>query len=361
MAGTSIAIRTMPPFDEMYEALCERDAAYEGQFFVGVWTTGVFCRPTCPARKPKRENIDFFPTASDALGAGFRPCKRCHPLEAFGTVPPWLRGCLADVEQEPHRRWTDAELRARNLEPTRVRRWFKEHHGMTFHAYLRTRRLGIAMGQINTAAENTTGAALANGYESLSGFREAFKNWFGHAPSHADPTAQPVLLNRILTPLGPMVVAATETAICLLEFADRRMLETQLGRVQRLYKATFAPGTNGLIRQMERELTEYFAGERNSFSVPIDIRGTEFQVHVWKRLRTIPVGQTISYDRLARDIGRPGAQRAVGRANGDNRLAIVIPCHRVIRSDDTLSGYGGGVWRKQWLLDHERETLMGIK
>ena len=243
------------------------------------------------------------------------------------------------------------------VEPSRARRWFKRNHGMTLHSYLRTRRLGTAMGQINSGNSNTTNAALASGYESMSGFREAFKNWFGQPPVESRQCREPVLLNRILTPLGPMVVGATNKAICLLEFADRRMLETQLKRVQKAYSTVFAPGSNELIEQTGGELQEYFAGERREFSVPFEAPGSEFQLQVWKRLQEIPYGETISYERLAKDIGRQGAQRAVGRANGDNRLAILIPCHRVIRSDGSLSGYGGGVWRKKWLLDHETETL----
>lgn len=213
----------------------------------------------------------------------------------------------------------------------------------------------MAMGQISTGNADTTRAALANGYESISGFREAFKNWFGESPTKSKSAADPIMMNRILTPLGPMVVAANESSICLLEFADRRMLETQLTRVQTAYKTVFAPGKNEWIEQLETELAEYFAGQRKDFTVPIEAIGTEFQMNVWSRLNKIPYGKTTSYETIAVGIGKPGAQRAVGRANGDNRIAIMIPCHRVIRSDGTLSGYGGGIWRKQWLLDHEQK------
>ena len=213
------------------------------------------------------------------------------------------------------------------------------------------------MDQIRTGHSDTTGAALAIGYESLSGFREAFQNWFGQSPTKSKSAAKPILMNRILTPLGPMVVAATASNICLLEFADRRMLETQLKRVQQIHKSVFAPGTNDLIGRLELELKQYFSGERRGFTVPINATGSKFQMQVWDRLQNIPYGSTISYVELANDIDNPGAQRAVGRANGDNRFAIVIPCHRVIRRDGTLSGYGGGIWRKQWLLDHEREWV----
>lgn len=347
----------MPSPKQMFRAMCDRDSEYEGQFFVGVKTTGIFCRPTCPARKPKRENIEFYPTALDALSAGFRPCKRCRPLEFFGATPDWLRGLLEQVELEPSRRWTDIQLKISGIEPSRVRRWFKQNYGQTFHEYVRTRRLATAIGQISAGNVNTTGAALANGYESLSGFRQAFKNWFGQSPMKSKSAAMPIIVNRILTPLGPMVVAATDCAICLLEFVDRRMLDTQLQRIQKAFQCVFAPGTNEVIASLESELKEYFAGGRTEFTIPLEIMGTDFQRQVWARLQEIPFGKTISYARLADDIGNPGAQRAVGRANRDNRFAIIIPCHRVIRSDSTISGYGGGVWRKRWLLDHERDHV----
>ena len=346
---------TLPPEAEMYRALCQRDSEYEGQFFFGVRSTGIFCRPTCPARNPQRQNVEFFRTAADSLAAGFRPCKRCRPLQVLGAAPDWLQGLLDRVEAEPNRRWTDRQLREQAIEPTRVRRWFKQNHGMTFHAYLRTRRLALAVGQINTGKGDTTGAGLAHGYQSLSGFREAFKNWFGESPCVARSAAEPIMLNRILTPLGPMIVAGNSSSVCLLEFADRRMLETQLKRVQRAYQTVFAPGTNQWIQQLETELNEYFAGVRKEFSVPIESVGTEFQMRVWSRLKSIPAGSTTSYERIASQIGKPGAQRAVGRANGDNRLAIIIPCHRVIRRNGSLSGYGGGIWRKKWLLEHEQK------
>jgi AraC family transcriptional regulator of adaptative response/methylated-DNA-[protein]-cysteine methyltransferase len=353
---TPHAAMKMPSTVEMYQALCNRDSNFEGLFFVGVRTTGIFCRPTCPARKPNRKNVDFYRSVQDALAAGFRPCKKCRPLEVFGAAPDWLDGLLQKVEYDPTQRWTDSDLRALDVEPTRVRRWFKQNHGMTFHAYLRSRRLAAAMGQIQVGRP-TTGAALDCGFQSLSGFRDAFKKWSGDAPSNVKNGNKPIIVNRILSPLGPMVAAVTSERLCLLEFADRPMLETQLKRIQRIYRAPLAPGENDIIQQTEIELQEYFESVRRDFNVPLDVQGTEFQLAVWNQLQQIPFGETTSYDQMARRIGRPGAQRAVGRANGDNRLAIVIPCHRVLRSDGSLSGYGGGVWRKQWLLDHEQQLL----
>lgn len=346
----------LPSVAEMYRALCDRNSQYEGVFFVGVRTTGVFCRPTCPARKPKLKNVDFYSNANDAVAAGFRPCKKCRPLEVFGAAPVWLNPLLKQVEHDPSRRWTDSDLRKMDLEPTRVRRWFQQNHGMTFHSYLRSRRLSTALGQIRVG-EKTTGAAFENGYDSLSGFRDAFKKWFGDTPSNSRGHGGPISVNRILTPLGPMVAAAGDDGLYLLEFADRRLLETQLKRVKRAYQRAFVPASNAVIEQAEKQLAEYFDGNRREFSIPIELIGTKFQEAVWKQLLKIPYGQTVSYDSLAREIGHEGAQRAVGRANGDNRFAIVIPCHRVIRSDGSLSGYGGGLWRKRWLLDHEQKRL----
>ena len=341
-----------PSTTEMYRALLERDRAYEGVFFVAVRTTGVFCRPTCPARKPERRNVEFYSTTKEALSSGFRPCKRCRPMELLGEAPEWLRPLLDAVEEDPASRWTDADLRERGLDPARVRRWFHERHGMTFHAYLRARRLGTALGQIRHGADLTETAYDA-GYESPSAFRDAFGRYFGKTPGKSRD-AVPVVMTRIASPLGPLVVAASDSGILLLEFADRRMLETQIRRVGALVGGRAAPGSNAHVAALEEELKRYFEGSLKTFTVPIVEPGTPFQESVWTRLRRIPYGETISYDRLARDIGRPGAQRAVGKANGDNRIAILVPCHRVVRANGELSGYGGGVWRKQALLDLER-------
>jgi AraC family transcriptional regulator of adaptative response/methylated-DNA-[protein]-cysteine methyltransferase len=274
-------------------------------------------------------------------------------LEVFGQSPDWLDALLAVVEQHPDRRWTDADLRAMNYQPSRIRRWFKQNHGMTFQTYIRTRRLAAAMGQIRQG-ENSTRVALANGFDSLSGFSEAFKNWYGLSPGNSKTSGDPIWVDRLLTPLGPMIAAAVDEGLCLLEFADRRMLETQFKRLHRIYGRPLAPGKHRIIAQAADELTDYFAGRRSRFDVPLALEGTDFQMAVWRRLLEIPFGSTTSYESLANLIMRPGAQRAVGRANGDNRLAIIVPCHRVVRSDGSLCGYGGGIWRKQWLLDHEK-------
>lgn len=346
-----IPARDLPAPDVLYRALAARDSAFDGLFVAAVITTGIFCRPTCGARKPKPENVEYFANAADALHHGYRPCKLCNPLGAPGEAPTWLRPLLDDVHADPQRRWRDQDLRDRNLEPDRVRRWFQKHHGMTFLAYGRALRLATAFGRL-ASGDGVAEAAYGAGYESVSGFCDAFEKTIGRSPSRSR-TLRLVTIHRIVTALGPMIAGATEDGVCLLEFADRRMIETQLGRIQRAMKARILPGTSPHITQLERELREYLAGTRQTFTVSLVTAGTPFQERVWAALRAIPYGETRSYRDQAEAIGQPSAARAVARANGDNRISILIPCHRVIGKDGELVGYGGGLWRKRHLLDLE--------
>ena len=274
-------------------------------------------------------------------------------MEPTGSRPDWLRDLMRDFDAEPQKRWTDRELRDRGLSPERVRRWFQAHHGMTFHAYGRARRLGLALGQIKHGS-GVSQAAFGTGYDSLSGFNDAFRRHMGEAPT-ALKDAKVVTVTRITTPLGPMVAGSVDDALCLLEFADRRMIETQIVRLQKRLGCVFVPGTSVLLDLLAGELESYFRGGLTEFSVPLRTPGTEFQRRVWSKLRDIPYGTTRSYGGIAAEIGRPTAVRAVARANGDNRIAILIPCHRVVGSDGKLTGYGGGLWRKQRLLEIEQE------
>lgn len=342
---------TLPAQSEMISAFLSADGAYDGVFYTAVKTTGIFCRPSCTARKPKPENVQFFARAKDAILSGFRPCKRCRPLEDPGGRPDWIEGLLREIDDQPLRRWRDADLRERGLSPERVRRWFKSELGMTFHAYSRARRLGEAIGQIRDG-DNVMGAAYDAGFESLSGFHEALRQATGLTPRKAAESIV-VTLTRISTPLGPMIAGATDDAVCLLEFADRRMLPTQIRRLHQRLNCLFVPGRNAALDRLTSELEEYFNGKRTRFSVPVETPGTAFQRAVWRALVEIQYGETTSYGELAERLGRPTAVRAVARANGDNRIAVLIPCHRVIGKDGELTGYGGGLWRKRRLLDVE--------
>jgi AraC family transcriptional regulator, regulatory protein of adaptative response / methylated-DNA-[protein]-cysteine methyltransferase len=347
-------MNTILPPAEMERAYLARDAAYNGLFFLGVRTTGIFCRPTCPARKPLPKNVEYFSTARAALVAGYRPCKRCRPLAA-ADQPEWASELLAEVERQPPVRITDGELRARGIDPATVRRYFRRHYGMTFQAFARARRLAGALSQIREGGK-LDDAVVASGFESHSGFRDAFARTFGEPPG-STRNRPCVYLSWLQSPLGPLVAGATPEGICLLEFTDRRMLETQLATVRRLFAAPLVPGTNEHLEQLHVELARYFAGDLQQFTVPLVYPGTPFQQRVWEQLLAIAYGETRSYEQLAALVGAPKAVRAVGHANGLNRLAILIPCHRVVNKGGRLGGYGGGLRRKEYLLALERRTL----
>jgi len=337
---------------EMERALYAKDASYDGLFYTGVRTTGIFCRPSCPARKPLRRNVEFFPTVGRALFAGYRPCQRCRPLETDGRPPEWVERLLAAVDRAADGRVRAAELRAMGLTPERVRRHFQRSYGMTFDAWCRARRLGHAFEKLREGADLDS-AAYDAGYESLSGFREAFSRHFG-APPGRGREGECIRVAWVRTPVGPMIAGAVEDGLCLLEFTDRRMLERQLEILGRRFRLPLVPGENEPLTRARAELDEYFAGRRHEFEVPVRVVGSEFQQKVWAALQRIPYGETRSYADVARAVGSPDAIRAVGQANGMNRIAIVIPCHRVVNSDGRLGGYGGGLWRKERLLALER-------
>ena len=326
------------------------DASYDGVFYLGVRTTGIFCRPSCPARKPKPENVEFFALPKDALFAGYRPCLRCRPLDG-DQAPPWVSRLLERVDKRPTARIRERDLRVMGVEPARVRRYFSTRYGLTFQAYCRARRLALAFERIRNGG-SLDDAVFDTGYESHSGFRDAFRKAFGHPPGRSGD-AGCIRLTWLDTPLGPMIGGATDAGVCLLEFADRRMIENQLATLRRRFRAGLAPARHPHLAALERELGEYFAGTRRAFSVPIDTRGTPFQTRVWRALNGIPYGETRSYRDIARQIGRPAAVRAVGHANGMNPVAIVVPCHRVVNTSGALGGYGGGLWRKRRLLHLE--------
>lgn len=339
---------------EYYEALLAKKTEYEGVFFVGVKTTGVFCRPTCPARKPKFENCEFFDTAQQALLASFRPCKRCRPLSHPYHVSKLIQKLVEAVEENPERRWKDKDFEELAVDASTARRQFKKRFGMTFVEYARARRMGLAMKQIRSG-EAVIEAQLSTGYESSSGFRDAFSRIMGGAPTKIGD-------NNILkaawidTPLGPMIAVANEEVLYLLEFVDRRGLEREIERLRRKTKSAIIPGYTKPIHSIEKELTLYFKGELEAFNTPLILLGSPFQKLVRAELARIPIGETRSYSDIATEMGRPTASRAVAQANGANQFALIIPCHRVINTNGELGGYGGGLIRKKWLINHERKA-----
>ncbi|PKN99194.1 MAG: XRE family transcriptional regulator [Chloroflexi bacterium HGW-Chloroflexi-4] len=341
---------TLKP-DTLYAALLQRDSNFEGIAVVCVKTTGIFCRFTCTARKPKPENVEFMATPHEALLHGYRPCKVCNPMNHQGSAPEWIQPLLAEINENPTTPLHNQDLRIRGMDPARVSRWFKKNHNMTFQAYLRSLRIGQAFGRLKQG-ESVTGIAFESGYDSLSGFTESFRRATRLSPSESRQE-NIIYTTRILTPIGPMLAGAAQDGICLLEFVDRRMLETQIKRVTHRLQAKVLLGESPFFKMLSNQLDEYFAAKRRTFTVPLVLAGTPFQQSVWNLLQTIPYGETRSYKQQAAALGDPAAIRAVARANGDNRISILIPCHRVIGATGELVGYGGGLWRKQHLLKLE--------
>lgn len=340
---------------QYYQACLDKNPEYEGIFFVGVKTTGVFCRPTCPARKPKFENCEFYKTAKEALLASFRPCKRCRPLSYPNQASALIQQLVEAVEENPEKRWKDCDFRALSVDASTARRQFKQRFGMTFVEYARARRMGLAVKQIREGSA-VIDAQLAVGYESSSGFRDAFSRIMGSAPTMLG-SSNILKAAWLDTRLGPMLAISDEEALYLLEFVDRRGLEREVEQLRTRTKSAILPGQTVPIRSIENELQLYFEGKLNEFKTAIHLLGSPFQQRVWEELRKIPPGQTRSYADIAAAIGKPTAYRAVARANGANTIAIVIPCHRVINANGELGGYGGGLTRKKWLITHEQHSF----
>lgn len=342
----------LPDDDKLYVALVARDAAYDGHVFVAVTTTRVFCRMTCPARKPKREHCRFFGSARDCIEAGFRPCKRCLPLFPAAMSDPVVNAFLGKLDHHPGHRWSENEIRASGFDPSTVRRAFRRHFGMTFLEMARHRRLYEGIRTLK-AGGKVIEAQIDAGFESSSAFRGAFAKLLGQAPGDFAPNAR-LLADWIETPLGAMVAVSDRHSLQLLEFVDRRALPSELRQLRNRVNGSLGFGRPDPTEQVADELGRYLAGESAEFTTPISLHGSAFTQRVWRVLREIPPGHTRSYSEVARIIGQPTAIRAVARANGANQLAIVIPCHRVIGADGSLTGYGGGLWRKQRLIEMER-------
>src|SRR3954464_12697919 len=275
----------LPPSDTMYRALVNRDSSFEGIFFVGVRTTGIFCRPTCSAKKPARQNVDFFSTPSEALHGGYRPCLRCKPMDPDQKPPKLIERLRAEVERAPGGRLTDKELSALSIDPSTARRQFKRHYGMTFQAYYRARRMGLALREVKRGG-SVDQVQTESGFESASGFRDAFTRIFGEPPTAAKAQGG-LFAERIETPLGAMLAIADDEGLRLLEFVDRRAMERELSILRRRLQTNVVPGQHRHLTAIRSQLAEYFAGRRTEFDVPLAPIGSKFQQRAWKILQSI--------------------------------------------------------------------------
>lgn len=341
----------LPDNKVLYQALIDRNPDFDGRAYVGVRSTGVFCRLTCPARKPKFENCCFFETISECFEAGFRPCKRCHPVGTSAENDEVVTRLLCEFEAKPHNKWSESDIAKLGLDPSTVRRSFKRQFGITFLEMARLSRLRDGFETLSDGGK-VVDAQLASGFSSPDAFRQAFARLLGCKPAELKGDGL-LKADWFDTPLGAMIAVSDDRALHLLEFADRKALPAELARLRKQVKGDLGLGRTAPTDQIASELREFFEGKRLDFDVPLVMHGTEFTKDVWRELRRIPIGATKSYSQLAKQMGKPSSTRAVARANGANQIAIVIPCHRVVGMDGGLTGYGGGLWRKQKLIDVE--------
>ncbi|GAB4169748.1 MAG: methylated-DNA--[protein]-cysteine S-methyltransferase [Calditrichia bacterium] len=288
-----------------------------------VKTTGKFCQRNCKVLKI--DDSEIFSSPKEALLWGFNPCPKCNPLILKPNTPEYISHLMQLIITHPDQKIKEFQLREMGIDPNKVRQWFQHHHRLSFQDVSRLIRINAKFGSF--------------AYEEKA------------TPVH--PPKGTIYLTRFQTKIGPMMAAATDQGICMLEFMERRMLETQLHKIQSLYQATLQPGHSPYFSQLIEELNQYFEGSHTTFSIPLDYKGTPFQEMVWRALMDIPYGKTSTYQNQAITIGNPNAIRAVAKANGDNRIAILIPCHRVIGKNGDLIGYGGKIWRKEYLLKLE--------
>ena len=323
-----------------------RDRQFDGRVIGAVLTTGIYCKPSCPARRPKRENVRFFPDATSAKAAGFRACMRCLPDDVGRdrqAVDRALR-LIVDADEPPT---LDALAEAVDYSPSHFQRVFKREVGVSPAAYARARRARRVEAAVRDAPR-LTDAIYDAGYSAPSRFYDDARERMGMTPSawRDGGRGETIRYVRSETPIGPMLVAATQRGICSMNFDEN---EAALRR--RFPNATVLPDDGTIAPWVEAAIAEI--DRPSAHDLPIDVQGTAFQERVWRELRRIPLGETRSYADIATAIGDPKATRAVGTANGQNPVAVLVPCHRVIRSDGSLGGYAGGLERKLRLLAAE--------
>jgi AraC family transcriptional regulator of adaptative response/methylated-DNA-[protein]-cysteine methyltransferase len=337
---------------EAWSAVLDRDRAFDGRFVTGVHSTGIYCRPSCAARHPRRENVRFYATTAEAEAAGLRPCKRCLPGDtardeaAVAQALALLRAHAAGGAEVD----TLVQLaQETGYSPTHFQRVFKRAIGLSPAAYARALRLDRA-GEALSEGASVADAVYAAGYGAPSRFYEASEGKMGMAPSAWRNGGAGVTIRWAVVPttLGQMLVAATDKGVCRLSFE-----EGAESLARRFPSAELIEGGEEFATLLA-EVIAAVEQPGQSRAIPLDVQGTAFQQAVWQELQRIPHGETRSYAQIAAAVGKPGAVRATGSANGANNVAVLIPCHRVVRTDGTLGGYAYGLDIKRELLRRER-------
>jgi AraC family transcriptional regulator of adaptative response/methylated-DNA-[protein]-cysteine methyltransferase len=345
---------------EYWDSVAARDRAMDGVFYYAVLSTGIYCRPSCPSKRPRRENVVFFRARAAAEHAGFRACKRCKPEAAAASDPnaQLVEKVCRYIDSHPGDPPTlEALSRALAISPFHLQRTFKARTGITPHAYADSRRLNSLKAGLREG-NSVTRSLYDAGYGSSSRLYERASSQLGMTPSRyrKQGAGETIQYTLATTPIGRMLLAATERGVCSIQFGDSdTKLATALG--VEFLKAKIVRADRKLSAQV-KILRAVLQG-KNEASLPLDIQATAFQRRVWEELQAIPRGATKSYGKIAADIGYPKAARAVARACATNPVAIAIPCHRVVREDGAMGGYRWGVDRKQKLLAIEASKSGG--
>jgi len=344
-----------------WEATLGRDSRMDGFFFYAVVSTGVYCRPSCPSRRPRRVNVVFFREREAAERAGFRPCLRCKPDTPIGAHPHAelvnrvCRYIESGIESKQDAPLTLSALGRRlGVSPFHLQRTFKSLTGITPRAYADARRLEVMKAGLRRG-DSVTRAMVDAGYSSSSRLYERAASQLGMAPRQYRNRAAGVVIRYAVvdSALGKLLIAGTEKGVCAIRFGDTRAALEKTLR-EEFAEARLEHDPQSLEPWTER-LRDHLGGNPAQPDLPLDIQATAFQRLVWEHLRTIPRGQTESYSEVARSVGRPKAVRAVARACASNPVAVAIPCHRVVREDGALGGYRWGIARKEKLLEMESQ------
>jgi AraC family transcriptional regulator of adaptative response/methylated-DNA-[protein]-cysteine methyltransferase len=341
--------------DPRWNAVLARDAAHDGEFVFAVSSTGVYCRPSCPARRPRRENVQFFLTPQQAERGGYRACLRCRPNSLSGnTQSDGVKAICRFIEQHLDEPVTLERLgKEFRQSPFHLQRRFKAALGITPREYADSCRLRLLKRNLQ-AGDSVTRAMYDAGYGSSSRLYEKTASQLGMTPDkyRRGAIAAAIRYTFANSPLGRMMIAATERGICSIQFArtDGELIE---GLRHEFPFATRKSDTGGL-QAWVGTLLQQMRGKALDSALPLDIRATAFQRRVWAYLQSIPFGSTRSYSAVAKGIGQPSAARAVARACATNPVAVAIPCHRVVREDGSMGGYRWGIERKKTLLEMEQ-------
>lgn len=339
----------MPDADSCWNAFLARDRAWDGRFVGCVTTTGIYCKPSCPARHPRRENMRFLPDGATARSAGFRPCLRCRPEEVGRDREAVARALTLLDSAEENVSLADVAAHA-GYAPHHFHRLFKRETGLTPAAYARARRADRLRSAL-VSEDSITGAIYEAGYAAPSRAYADAAAHLGMTPSAWRKGGQGVTIRwRIIaTSLGPVLIAATDKGLCRISFDEGE------AELRARFPNAELREADGRLDLLARTVMDLVDRPGEPVDLPMDVDGTAFQQAIWQALRTIPSGETRSYGEIAAMIGRPGAVRAAGTACGGNNLAILIPCHRVVRGDGAPGGYAWGTARKQALLERERQ------